>query len=305
LVLNGFALKFASNTVSKSILHMLISTFSFGCMNVMVKEMGDFPAMEMMFFRCAVSMLMCFVILYREKINWLGSNRLLLLARGFFGTLSVFTFFVTLSKMPLGTAVTIQYLSPVFTAIFAIFLLAEPVKPLQWVFFTTCFCGVMIIKGFDARITAGLLSIGIISAAASGMAYNLVRSLRGKENPMVVVLHFQIVGAVVGLAFSLINWRMPQGKEWVFLILTGVCTQIGQVNLTRALQSEKIANVAILNYLGILYALIFGYTIFGEHYSVYTLAGILLVVSGVLANIFYMQMSGPLSVEQELTGDEE
>ncbi len=298
-------MKSAQISIPRSIVHMLITTLSFACMNVVVKELGDFPAMETMFFRCTVSMLLCFAILYRENADWIGSNRSLLIARGFFGTISVYTFFVTLGKMPLGTAVTIQYLSPVFTTVFAIFLLKERVKPLQWLFFITCFTGVLIIKGFDSRITLGLLTIGIVSAAASGMAYNLVRSLRGKENAMVVVLHFQIVGALVGLAFSLFNWRTPNAKEWLLLILTGVVTQIGQVNLTKALQGEKIANVTILNYLGILYALLFGYTIFGERYSLLTFIGILMVVGGVLANIFYQQKVHHVVLEEELTGDEE
>lgn len=298
-------MKLPQTPISGSIGHMLVSTLSFGLMNVIVKLLGDFPAMEMVFFRCAVSMLLCFASLGRSNINWMGSNRTLLVARGVFGTLAVYTFFLTIGKMPLGTAVTIQYLSPVFTTIFAIFLLKEPVKPLQWLFFAICFCGILIIKGFDSRVTAMLLAIGLLSAAASGMAYNLVRSMRGKEETMVVVLHFQIIGAAAGLAFSIFNWRMPQGREWAYLILTGLLTQSGQVNLTKALQGEKIANIAILNYLGILYALIFGFTIFGERYGGWAVLGIALVVSGVLMNIYYQRKFARVVIEEEFTGDEE
>lgn len=84
--------------------------------------------MEVVFVRCFVSMLLCFTIVFRDKLDWKGSNRKLLLARGMFGTTALYTFFITLREMPLGTAVTIQYLSPVFTTIIAIFLLKEKVK---------------------------------------------------------------------------------------------------------------------------------------------------------------------------------
>ncbi len=104
-------------------------------MNVFIKKVTNIPAMEVVFFRCFVSMLLCFVIIFREKADWKGSNRKLLIARGLFGTLALYTFFVTLHNIPLGTAVTIQYLSPVFTTIIAIFLLKEKVKALQWLFF--------------------------------------------------------------------------------------------------------------------------------------------------------------------------
>ena len=131
----------------------------------------------------------------------------------------------------------------------------------------------------------------------------MVRSLREKEPTMVVVLHFQLIGTVVGLLFSLFNWKTPQGMEWVYLILIGICTQMGQVNLTRALQLEKIADASILNYLGIIYALIFGFTLFGETYHWVTFAGIFLVVGGVLLNLLYQKSRQQVTivVEEELS----
>ncbi len=89
---------------------MLLSTFSFAIMNVLIKKVSNLPAMEIVFFRCFVSMLFCFYIIAQDKVDWKGSNRKLLLARGIFGTIAVYTFFVTLHNIPLGTAVTIQYL---------------------------------------------------------------------------------------------------------------------------------------------------------------------------------------------------
>ena len=274
-------------------------------MNVLVKKLGNFPGMEMVLFRCGISMLLCFQILLSNKVNWKGSNRARLIARGTFGTIAVYTFFVTIQNMPLGTAVTIQYLSPIFTTIIAIFLLKEKVKPWQWLFFAVSFAGVLVIKGFDTRISLTMLGIGIVSALASGFAYNMVRSLKEKEHPIVVVLHFQIIGTIAGAAFSLFNWRMPQGVEWVYLIMTGVLTQIGQVNLTKALQLERIANVSIFNYLGIIYALAFGFILFGEQYDWLAFAGIILVIAGVLLNFFYNRNQPTLVAEETLTGTEE
>lgn len=284
---------------------MILSTFSFAIMNVLVKKLSNIPGMEMVFFRCAVSMLMCFQILYKEGVDWKGSNRARLIARGTFGTISVYAFFITIQNMPLGTAVTIQYLSPVFTTVIAIFLLKEKVRPWQWFFFLLSFSGVLVIKGFDARISVNMLLIGIASAICSGFAYNMVRSLKEKEHTMVVVLHFQLIGTIVGFSCMLFNWKTPQGIEWLYLIMTGVLTQIGQVNLTKALQLERIANVTIFNYLGIIYALGFGFILFGEHYDWLALTGIILVIGGVLLNYFYNRNQHTLIAEETLTGTEE
>jgi drug/metabolite transporter (DMT)-like permease len=298
-------LKTTNTLLTTGVKHMLLSTFSFALMNAVIKKLGNYPPMELVFFRCGVSMLLCFNILLRDKVDWKGSNRVRLIARGTFGTIAVYTFFVTIQNMPLGTAVTIQYLSPIFTTIIAIFLLKEKVKPWQWLFFIISFSGVLVIKGFDTRVSMVMLVIGIVSALASGFAYNMVRSLKEKEHPIVVVLHFQIVGAIIGFAFCIFNWRMPHGMEWIYLILTGVLTQIGQVNLTKALSLEKIAYVSVFNYLGIIYALGFSFILFGERYGWLTLAGIVVVITGVLLNFFYNRNQHAIVVEETLTGTEE
>lgn len=247
------------------------------------------PPMEIVFFRCTVSMIICLAMLWRSRTDWKGSNRTLLFARGFFGTLSLYTFFITLQHLPLGTAVTIQYLSPIFTTIIAIYLLGERVRMPQWLFFSLSFAGVMVIKGVDSRVSFMMLGIGVLSALSSGFAYNVVRSLKEKEPTMVVVLHFQLFGVIAGLLGSFFEWQTPVGIEWLYLILIGICTQSGQVYLTKALKLEKIADVTILNYLGILYALFFGWTFFGEHYDWLSLSGIILVLGGILLNFIYQR----------------
>ncbi len=64
------------------------------------------------------------------------------------------------------------------------------------------FTDILLIEQFDTRITFLYLLIGISSAFCSGVAYNLVRTLRGREHPLTVVLHFQITGLIVGLIFT-------------------------------------------------------------------------------------------------------
>lgn len=291
------------SSIPVGVRHMLLSTFFFALMNVCIKKVSHLPEMEIVFFRCMVAMLICFGYIFKHKLDWKGSNRLLLFLRGFFGTIAVYTFFVTLHSMPLGTAVTIQYLSPVFTTIIAIFLLKEGVKPMQWLFFLLSFGGVIFIKGFDQRFSIGILLIGILSAMSSGFAYNFVRSLKEREAPMVVVLHFQIIGTIVGGIGCLFSWQNPSATDWLYLVAIGVLTQLGQTYLTKALQAERAANVSILNYLGVIYALIFGWLIFDEHYPLQTFVGIILVIGGVLLNYIYTSRKAP--VEEKLSGVEE
>src|SRR5258706_7626036 len=273
--------------VTPGVRSMLLSTLGFFAANVCVKQVAHIPAMEIVFFRCIVASVFCIVVLRQAGESIIGSNHTILLLRGIFGTTALFCFFLTIQNMPLASAQTIQYLSPIFTATIAIFILKESVMPTQWLFYALAFSGVLLIDQFDSRISPFYLALGIISAFCSGMAYNLVRSLRGKEHPLTVVLHFQLVGAVVGFFSLFFQWEMPRGWDWFFLFFVGVFSQIGQMFLTNALQRERIAGVAIINYTGLIYAITVGWFVFGESQSIISLAGMLLVVVGVVLSVLY------------------
>jgi len=273
--------------LSEGVRAMFFSTIAFALANVFVKQVSHLPAMEIVMFRCLVGAAFCFYGLRKANADWRGSSRKLLFLRGLFGTTALYFFFVTVQNIPLASAMTIQYLSPIFTTIIAIFILKESVKPLQWIFYAIAFSGVLFIERFDTRISLFFLIIGIFSAFCSGVAYNLVRSLRGREHPLTVVLHFQIVGLVVGLLFTLFNWKTPAGWDWIYLFLIGGFSQLGQIFLTRALQKEKAASVAIINYSGLIYGLLFGWLIFGEVQQWESLAGMFLVVCGVVLSVVY------------------
>src|SRR5690606_2025282 len=106
--------------------------------------------------------------------------------RGVFGVTALTLFFYTLQKLPLGSAITIQYLSPIFTAFFAIFMLGEKMYKIQWLFFGISFAGIAVIKGFDPNISLPLFLMGLGSAIFAGLAYNCVRKVKDTDHPLVV-----------------------------------------------------------------------------------------------------------------------
>ena len=281
---------------------MFFSTFAFALANVFVKQVSHLPTMEIVFFRCALGVIFCYAGLRNAGAEWKGPNRKLLLLRGLFGTTALYLFFLTLKQMPLASAMTIQYLSPIFTTIIAIFLLKENVKILQWFCYASAFIGILFIEQFDTRVTLLYLLIGIASAFCSGVAYNLVRTLRGREHPLTVVLHFQIVGLIVGLIFIFFEWETPGGWDWFYLFLIGATSQFGQICLTGALQKERAASVVIVNYTGLIYGLLIGWFVFGESQTTESLIGMLLVVGGVVFSVIYSKRQKDIEVLEATAG---
>ena len=280
--------------LSKGVQYMLLATFLFSCMNALVKFVPHIPAAEIVFFRSVVSLAMSYGVLKAQRVYVWGNNRKLLIARGLTGAVALLLYFVLLQQIPLATAVTLQFLAPIFTAVLGMLLLHERVRPWQWVFFAISFGGMLVINGFDARISTVHLLMGIIAAAGAGMAYTIIRKLNYSEHPLVIVLYFPLVTLPITGLYSAFHWVPPQGWDWAFLLGVGVLTQFAQYFMTKSYQAEEISKVANLNYLNIIYALGLGFIFFGETFNLMTYGGMALVLVGVLLNVWYKQRITPI-----------
>lgn len=271
--------------LKKGVVYMLISIVGFALMNLVVKFMPHIPATELVLFRSLVSLILSLIMIRQKKLNPFGNNKTWLIIRGVFGVSALTLFFYTLQKLPIGSAITIQYLSPIFTAMFAIFLLGEKMRSVQWLYFLISFLGIAIIKGFDPNISLPLLLAGVGSAILSGVAYNAIRKLKDTDHPVVVVFYFPLIATPIMAIVALFIWVTPTGWDWLYLVLMGVLTQIAQINMTKAYQAAPLNKVAPLKYGGIVLVIGFDVLIFGISYSWMVILGIILVISGVLLNM--------------------
>ena len=263
---------------------MLISVGCFAGVNLLVKFLPHLPATELVLFRSLITFVISFSLLKKKKLHPWGNNKRWLLIRGVAGTTALTIFFYTLQKMPLSAAVTIQYLSPFFTAFIAGFLLGEKTKAAQWLFFLVSFAGIVVVKGSSADIPPMLLALGVFSSVFSGLAYNAIRKLKDEE-PLVIVMYFPLVATPVMLVFSLFNWVTPVGMDWLLLLGLGVLTQFAQLYMTKSYQLSEVNTVAPLKYIGVIFAVIWDIALFDFIPNAQMFLGIALVIGGVLMNL--------------------
>lgn len=273
--------------LSKGVQFMLLSGLGYSVMQLSIKFLHHVPTGELVFIRSAFSLLWCATYLKQKGIPMRGHNEPLLLARGVFGAIALVLFYLTIKHIPLATAVTLNYLSPIFTVLFGVLLLRERMKPIQWLFFALAFAGVWMIKGFDGRVTLLHLVYGVLSAVFAALAYICVRQLRKTDEPMVVVLYFAMMGTIVGAVWTLWDWSPLQWQDWLWVVVMVVGAQAGQVFLTKSFHAEVAQRVSAVIYLGSFYAMVYGYFFFGEAYPLLSLLGILLIVFGVVLNVWY------------------
>lgn len=278
--------------LSRGVAYMLLSTLFFSTMNLFVKLVAHIPAVEIIFFRSIISLVICIGSLMNKNVPIWGTNHKLLIMRGVVGSAALIMFFITLQNIPLAAAVSIQFLAPIFTTIIGIFYVKEKVHPLQLFFFAISFGGILMIEGFDHRVSLGFLALGILSSFFSGMAYNIIRKINTTEHPLVIILYFPLVTVPIAGVYSIFNWVQPQGMDWLYLILVGLCTQFGQYFMTMSYQIERLSKVSHLNYMGIIFALSYGFIFFDEFFTLPTYLGMAMVLVGLILNMRFRRGDG-------------
>lgn len=260
---------------------MLIAVTFFSIAHASVKFLPQIPFYQLVFLRQLIAIVICIGMLTQLRVSPWGKNKKMLMARGLVGTVALAAYFYSLQHMPLASAVTLQFLSPILTLVIAQFFLKEKAPKDSWWAFALAFVGVLMVKGFDSRVSMMDLGISLIAVVASAFAYNTVRALKNSDHELVVVFYFPLISLplVSPLAFS--TWVWPQNWDWVFVASVGICTFFAQLFMTKAYQRDTTADVGIYNYFGILFALAIGYFFFNETFDALSFAGMFLILIAV------------------------
>lgn len=271
----------------KAIFFMVLSTIAFTGMNGLLKYLTHYSGYQLVFFRSLGSLFFTFGFLLSKGIPLLGTNRKLLVLRGLLGSTSMLLFFIGVHYMPIGSAVALRYIAPIFAAVFAILFLRETVKPVQWIFFVIAFFGVLVLKGFDDSIAPLGLFLVLLASVFSGLVYIVIRKIGLSEHPVVIVNYFMCISTVIGGIGAIFTWVPPLAADLILLFSLGVFGYFGQLFMTKAFQLGETNIIAPIKYVEVVFAIVVGVGFLGETYSAWSFLGIALIISGLLLNLWY------------------
>lgn len=265
---------------------MVISAIAFTFLNVFVKQNSQFNVYQIVFFRSVGSLFFTVPFLLKNKISFIGNKQKLLVYRALAGLTSMILFFKSMTLLPVGTAVSLRYVAPIFAAVFALIWLKEKIKSFQWLFLAVAFLGVLILKGFDTQINSIGMIFALSSAAFTGAVFILLRKIGDADHPVVVVNYFMIIAAIIAGIMMIPYWKTPVGIEWILLLSLGVFGYYGQLYMTKAFQKVETNTIAPLKYLEVIFTLLIGIVWFRENYTIWSLLGITLIIAGLTLNVF-------------------
>lgn len=187
---------------------------------------------------------------------------------------SVSAFFYALSKISVGEATAISFLSPLFGTLFAIVLLGEVVRARRWTALLVGFVGAMIMlrpwAGLNGGAGTGLGSgemAALFSAMCVGIIGPLVKQLTGADDADRIVFISSVLMTPVSLIPALFFWSWPTLEQWGLLILLGFITVLGHMTLVRGYVATDASLVMTFKFSRLPFAVLLGYIFFGEMIS--------------------------------------
>jgi drug/metabolite transporter (DMT)-like permease len=266
---------------------MLLSSLLFAVMGVCVKfASAHYSAGEMVLYRALVGALFIAGIARWRGVSLRTRVPTMHFWRSAIGTASLLLWFYAITGLPLATAMTLNYMSSVWMALFliggAVMLGAARVDGRLVAAVLAGFAGVALVLRPSMQpdqVWHGMA--GLLSGLLAAIAYLQVTALGRQGEPAErVVFYFSLGGIVVGLASTAVAGARPHDLRGLALLLAiGLLATAAQLMMTHAYRIGSTLANASLQYLGLGFSFAFGVLLFGDPVTLSALAGMALIVA--------------------------
>ncbi len=272
---------------------MLVAGFFFALMGVLVKLASvRFSSPELVFYRSLFGLLTIYAVIVFTTRKWLlplyTRHAPSHAKRGLTGFFALVMYFYGLAHLPLPTAITLNYTSPLFLAAITAWWLGERHGHGLIAAVLIGFTGVAMLlqPGWGGQDMVPRL-VGLTSGVFAALAYLNVRTLGRHDEPeWRIVFYFALVSTLGGAAWmASTGFVMPRLTDMPLLLAMGATATMGQLAMTRAYRLGDTMAVGALAYSTVGFAALYGVIVFGDHLPVVSWAGMLLIVLAGLVSI--------------------
>ncbi len=274
--------KIRKDHVPRGILCMVLATMLFAIASALTKWLvGIYPVGEVVFARSLASFVVCAAVMLPTTGFAVYATRRPRdhLARGLSQATSQTLFALAFTLMPLAGAVSINFSAPLFAALVSIVWLKEHTSAARWTALLIGFVGVLIV----ARPGAGAFSLGALFALGNAVLYGsvtvAVRGMSKTESANTLMIWQLTTLAFLHSFLLLFGWRRPEPVDAVMMLGSGFANAIGQYFWTQALHLAPATAVAPFYYLMLVWAIGFGFFVWGDVPSAGLLVGSAIVVA--------------------------
>jgi drug/metabolite transporter (DMT)-like permease len=255
-----------------------VGMFSFG--DALGKVLvASYPVSELLLLRATVPLAILLVLIWRQRATLPRLQRPgLQLLRMVLSTAEVAAFFVAVVYLPLADVITYYLACPIFVTALSAMVLREKVGWRRWSAVVVGFCGVLIALQPSAQTVSWPALIALGGSFSFAVLMIVTRSLRA--TPDVVLAATQFAGTFsVGLVLAPFAWRMPGLPDLGLFVLAGCISIVALLCTNRSLKLAPASVVVPYQYSMIVWAVMFGYVVFGDVPSLATIVGAAIIIA--------------------------
>ena len=254
-----------------------VSMFSFG--DALGKFMvATYSVGQLLWLRAFAALLVLAPMMWRQRAQFATIERpLLQLFRVLLSTLEVAAFFLAAVYLPLADVVTYYLACPIFVTALSALVLRERVGWRRWSAILIGFLGVVIALHPSARTISAPAMIALGGSLSFAVLMLITRSLRA--TPDIVMASSQFVGTfLLGAVLSPIGWVTPSVGSLVLFAAAGCISVSALFCVNRSLKLAPASVVVPYQYSMIVWAVMFGYFVFGDVPSTATVIGAAIII---------------------------
>jgi S-adenosylmethionine uptake transporter len=274
---------------------MILASLFFSMMGVCVKlASAHFNTFELVFFRGLIGVIFMATICRVQGVSLRTPIPMMHVWRSVVGVTSLAAWFYAIGYLPLATAMTLNYMSSIWVAVFLVGgtlvmgRLQDAARQGPIVLTVMAgFGGVILLLRptiEQDQLFAGI--IGLLSGLIAALAYIQVAALGRLNEPETrTVFYFSLGTTVVGVLLMLLTGMSPWvWPSMLWLLPVGVLAALGQLCMTKAYSRGATLVVANLQYSGIVFGALFGLMLFGEHIPLMGWLGMALIMASGIAS---------------------
>ena len=272
------------NNNIKAVLLATVASFCAVLMSVFLKlAQNDINVFTAGFLRFFFGLIVIFPFIIKSNFNIYKTNNLKFhLIRSFINVPMMILGFAALMYIPLEQIKAIGFLSPILVVILSVLILKEKIYIIRILALIIGFVGVLII------LRPGIIeiNIGAYMVLLSGLLWSTViiitKFMSKEDSPMTILTYQYTFVTIFTLPLALIYWTNPTLHSLYYALLAAI---VGTVLHLCINNSYRLADLSVIQpvwFTQLIFASVFGFSIFGEIPDGWTWAGGILVFTSVL-----------------------
>ncbi len=192
-------------------------------------------------------------------VNWSGQ-----ITRGALFLIGSVFIVWSLGELPLATAITMLFASPIFMVVLSAPLLGERIGRHRWIAVIGGFAGVLIIMRPGAETFQWALLLPVLGALVNALRDVLTRKLSRTETSMAILFWSNIILMAGGLASAPFGWAPVSATSALWFLAAGIFNGTAHFCIIEALRTGEASVVAPIRYTALLWAAAIGFVVWGE-----------------------------------------